>query len=152
LELTDGDDFASVFTAHDATTYTLRDSIIVYSSATVPICNDLQRMTEMRPVKKRLYAGDQVIEVTRVGTMVVNFTDEEGKERVFTALDAYYVPRFHTNCISENRLRRKGFWLRGLDDTLRHGDPHEDPKDDRIICFLKKHHRQRVMEYKPISA
>ncbi|OAQ63884.1 integrase, catalytic core [Purpureocillium lilacinum] len=58
-----------------------------------------------------------------------------------------YVPRFHTNIVSGKRLKKKGLWYCGLDNTLRMGTF----EDNDILCRLTEMYDLDIVEYKPAS-
>ena len=83
---------------------------------------------------------------TRTIKNVVN--GEKGKKQHYLELkDIAVVKGFHVNIVSKARLREKGAWYHGYDQTLRLGDE----LDNMVLCELESRHNLIFLEYKPLS-
>lgn len=142
----------------DSVFTTLRDKHPLYNStildggATTHLVNNKDLLIGIREAEETDYVmiGEGSLKVQARGTRIMeNILDSEnGKNtRDLQLINVAYVPRFHTNIISSDKLEEKGLWLHGFDHTLRIGTP----QDSQVLCRLTKKYGLKIIEYKPLS-
>ena len=123
--------------------YSLHNSFILDSGATVHICNNRQRFEDFVPASDQLYAGESRSNIEGYGTVRINLTRPSGKISIKLAHVAY-VPEFQTNTVSYRHLLKK--------------DIHWDTQkgiltfEGKLWCQLKDIDDQFVIEYQPVAA
>lgn len=130
----------------------LYNSTILDGGATTHLVNNKDLLTDVREAQETDYVmiGEGSLKVQARGTRIMEniFDSENGKNtRDLQLTNVAYVPRFHTNIISSDKLEEKGLWLHGFDHTLRLGTP----QDNQVLCRLTKKYGLKIVEYKPLS-
>jgi hypothetical protein len=95
-------------------------------------------------------AGTTQFPISGRGTRTIKnvINGEKGKKQHNLELkDVAVVEGFHVNIVSEARLREKGAWYHGYNQTLRLGDE----LDNVVLCELESRHNLIFLEYKPLS-
>jgi hypothetical protein len=128
---------------HRESSYELRRSVILDSGATVHVCNDRTKMSDLRPAfeGEQLIAGSSYIPIEGWGTMRIQVKD--GKVvRDLDLKNAALIPSFHTN-LASLRLFIKG----GV---------HWDTRQNRLtydnnlkFCDIEVKYDQWVLQYEP---
>ena len=89
------------------------------------VLNDVRRVdfevTEI-PTDSFIAAGSDHFRVVAVGTCKLRIPRLNGGSILLTLLDVPYIPGFHTNIVSEARLRKSGLWYHGRYDQMYHQD------------------------------
>ncbi len=137
------------------TSHPLRDSTCYDSCASTDVVNsqDLLEPTTLRRATPDdiILVGDTSLAVHYRGTRVMKgaLHGPEGRNTKDLILkDVAYVPNFHTNIISADKLFEKGFWFCHLDTTLRYG---QSMTANVVVMTLQRKYGLLVAEYKPIS-
>ncbi|KJZ69778.1 hypothetical protein HIM_10837 [Hirsutella minnesotensis 3608] len=130
----------------------LYNSTILDGGATTHLVNNKDLLTDIREAPETDYVmiGDSSLKVHARGTRTMEkvLDGADGKNtRDLVLINVAYVPRFHTNIISAKRLKRKGLWYCGFDNTLRMGTY----EDNDVLCRLTEKYDLEIVEYKPIS-
>ena len=102
--------------------YSLHDSFILDSGATVHICNNCHWFEDFVPASDQLYARESQSDIEGCGTVRINLTRPSGQLSI-KLVHVTYIPEFQTNTVSYNRLLKKGI----------HWD-----KQNRILAFEGK--------------
>ena len=131
----------------------LFNSTILDGGASTHLVNNKELLTDIREAEETDYVmvGEGSLKVMARGTRIMeNILDSEnGKNtRDLKLTNVAYVPHFHTNIISADKLEEKGLWHHGYDHTLRIGTPH----DNQVLCRLSKQYGLKIVEYKPLSS
>ncbi|KAJ6437605.1 reverse transcriptase family protein [Purpureocillium lavendulum] len=130
----------------------LYNSTILDGGATTHVvnCEDLLGDIREAPEADYVMIGDSSLKVHSRGTRTMRkvLDGADGKNtRDLVLVNVAYVPRFHTNIISAKRLKRKGLWYCGFDNTLRMGTF----EDNDVLCRLTEMYDLDIVEYKPVS-
>ena len=134
--------YTAGFAGHNAP-YSLHDSFILDSGATVHICNNRQRFEDFVPASDQLYAGESRSDIEGYGTVRINLTRPSGKINIKLAHVAY-IPEFQTNTVSYRRLLEKGIHWDTQNGILTF--------EGRLWCQLTDIGEQFVVEYQPVAA
>ena len=120
--------------------YSLRDSFILDSGATIHVCNNRERFKTFQSAgtNNYLYAGDSTVAIKGVGDVDIQITTSDGVSTI-TLRNTAYVPWFHTNTVSLNKFIEKGvYWnTKSYELTYR----------GAFYCRVEKHYGQWVLEY-----
>ena len=107
-----GSAFIAIFTADQInkvhTVCELRDSFLLDSGATIHICNNIRRFTDLRPGSGSILAGDTVVDIEAWGTVNINVNTPNGKA-IVPLLDVAYIPSFHTSLVPLKKALSRGF-------------------------------------------
>jgi len=144
-----------VYTALDYGAYLLSASSLLNNCGATHVVNskDLFEPGSMRkaPPGDRIETGTTSTPVhfrgRRVFRNLMNGLRGEGTEDLVLE-DVALVEGFHTNIVSEARLRKKGVWYCGGDLTLRFGKVEESVVVRKLIPMFNV----VFLEYKPISS
>ncbi|KAM4067905.1 reverse transcriptase (RNA-dependent DNA polymerase) [Hirsutella rhossiliensis] len=118
----------------------LRDSTLYDNCASTHIINSRELLTrDVVPAGTLddVLVGDTAIQVqfrgTRVMKGLLNGPDGPGT-RDLVLKNVAFIPGFHTNLISGDKLRKEGYWHCGLDNTIRFGTMERN----RILLKMSK--------------
>ena len=88
-----------------STSYPLHNSWILDSGATIHICNDRSKFRTFTPQdSKRIYAGATLQQPLGVGSVSLTLDVTNEITRELTLHEVYYIPGFHTNVVSFDKL------------------------------------------------
>ncbi len=130
----------AVLTMRAIPEYSLRDSFILDSGATIHVCNNRDRFKTFQSagINDYLYAGDSTVAIEGVGDVDIQITTSDGVSTI-TLRNTAYVPQFHTNTVSLNKFIEKGVhWNTESHELTYRGVPY---------CRVEKHYGQWVLEY-----
>lgn len=131
----------------------LSKSAIYDNCATAHIVND-KNFLEPGTFKSSqgqdvVLVGDSSVSIVGWGRSILKnfFNGPRGRCTVDFPLERVaYVPNFHTNIISAGILKKDGYWVHGLDNTIMWK---QNPK---VLRQLEEKYGLVVAEYKPISS
>jgi hypothetical protein len=89
--------------------YSLRDSFVLDSSATIYIYNDSTRFINLKPSNQLLFAGTNIVDIQGFGDVNIIISTLNGKKCYFLLKDIIYVQGFHVNIILFRKLFKTGF-------------------------------------------
>ena len=78
--------------------YVLYNNFILDSGATIYICNNLVRFTDLCPVTEFILAGDNIISIIIYDTIIIIYIIFSGPTRV-PLINVIYIPGYYTNLI-----------------------------------------------------
>jgi hypothetical protein len=83
-------------------TYPLQDSDLLDTGASLHICNDVDKFTELHPAKPSdgIFVGTTWIPIKQRETRIVFFNMGNDQPTKFTLEDVAYIPGYHTNLVS----------------------------------------------------
>ena len=129
------------FTA-SSSNYSLRDSFILDSGATVHVCNSRDRFHTFSPASKDdlLYTGNTVIPIEGFGSVDITVQTPDGP-KIIELQNTALVPSFHTSVVSLKRIvAKKVYWDMERDRLTQGG---------KTFCAVQTRHDQWVLEYNP---
>ena len=133
---------AASYSASNSSDYSLQESFILDSGATVHVCNLRNRFISFTPASEDdvLYAGNMVIPIEGFGSVDVTVQTPAGP-RLIELQQTALIPSFHTSVVSLKRLVAKGvYW------DMKNGQLTQDGK---TFCSIESHHDQWTLEYNP---
>ncbi|GMF20513.1 unnamed protein product [Phytophthora fragariaefolia] len=87
------------------------DAWVLDSGCTHHMCFDKSYFTDMKPIEKRVYLGDNnYVDVKGIGAAVLNLTDTNNKIVKLTLSKCFYLPEMKRNLLSVRCLREKGVY------------------------------------------
>jgi hypothetical protein len=143
--LEDGTFAVSSFTASSDKVYALHDSFILDSASTIHICNDPGRFQSLRQAEENdcLIAGASQVPIRGYGLVEITLQLPTTARKIRLA-NVAFVPSFHTNIVSLDRLMQKNVHWDTRQQELRLGD--------EIFGKVEKKHGQWVLEYNELPA
>jgi len=138
-------------TAHHEESYStmilpLRDSWILDSGSTIHITNSRSQLMNYQPAMsgEGVYAGNQYIPIIGRGDKEIWPTNKHGDKVRFLLTNVAYVPDFHTNLVSFDRMTAAGFYWDTENNYIY-------TKSGQHVCKVSKQCAQWVMEYNHIE-
>ncbi len=128
-------------------TYPLRDSTILISGSSDHVTNNLSYFVqgsyeECRP--REIYSGTQIVRIVGYGRRLVPIDTDSHDQEYLELKRVAYIPGFHVSVVSHDLLREAGYyWHGGANQIL-------EIASNAFICRLSRHHRQSVIEHKPL--
>jgi hypothetical protein len=119
--------FSTAFSAHALSRSTILDggsAVHLVNTTDLIVPGSFVKLTEGETVD----AGTQAIPVTGIGKRLLKGILNTGSSVKGDLMleDVRVVPGFHTNIVSESKLRNSGIWYLGYDRTLRYGSMEEN--------------------------
>jgi len=102
----------------------LRNCYVLDSASTINVCNDLSRFINTTDAEEGtgVYAGDTFVKTMKIGRIIFWPTDMNGKRFKVILTNVHYIPRFHTNIVSYDRLEEHGIYWDMRRNYLVHGN------------------------------
>ena len=143
------DNNGSVFTTAQSD-HPLYNSTIYDPGATTHVVNNSDLLYDLQKADEDDYVliGDGSLKVVARGKRrMENVLDsKDGKNtRALVISDVAFVPNFHTNVISEDKLEPTGLWYCSKDRTLRMGPV----ENSYVRCRLSVKYGLKIVEFKP---
>lgn len=124
--------------------YSLRNSFLLDSGASIHVCNDRSRFRNLRAaeLEEYLIAGSSVIQIEAFGLVEITLEGPNGPKTIVLEETAL-VSSFHTSVVSLNRFISKNVhWNTELKALTYQGRP---------FCYVQQKHQQWVLEYNPLT-
>ncbi len=102
---------ASIGYSASSSDYSLRDSFILDSGATVHVCNSRQCFATFTPASEDdlLYAGNMVVPIEEFGSVDITIQTPAGP-RLIELQHTALISSFHTSVVSLKRIVAKGVY------------------------------------------
>jgi hypothetical protein len=132
--------------------YILADSTILDNGAVINLVNDKIKLepgsfVRITGLRVTIEYGTLRLPIVGHGTRVLKRVFNQGK-RDLVLNNVAVIKGFHTNIISEYKLRSSGVWYNGFDCTLRYG-----PLEKSVVLKkLERKYNLVFIELKPLSS
>ena len=132
-----------------STCHLLKLSTILDSWTTIHVFNDLSRFINFQkaPHHHILIAGNHEVPILGYGDIHVRLTKPDGGKGTLRLRNAAFCTDFATNLVSFRILRKKGYYWENKGDNN-----YLARQDDTILCIMKEHSGQQVIEYIPTQS
>jgi hypothetical protein len=126
--------------------YELKKSTILDSGATIHVCNDRTKFLDITPASgsDELLTGDGISSIQGFGTVEIKTIGDNDLVRTIKLLNTAYVPNFHTNIVSFNKLFDAGIDWDTRNYRLTYGQ-------SQTFCKVTRKAGQWLLEHVPIT-
>lgn len=93
---------------------------MIYTGATDPICNDVNRFVSFDSKSKRttIKTGAGNVAVNATGTVILNILRSDGSINNVTLSDVLYAPGMPVSIVSHSKMRAKGYYYHGRTEKI----------------------------------
>jgi hypothetical protein len=123
--------------------YPLKKSWILDGGSDTHVCNDEERIFNLRPCREYLYTGDSQARILGYGDCHVFLNKDTKQCRKITLHNVALIPSFHTNIVAQRNLRAKNVFLDDKNCQLTF--------DGKVYATILDVHQKFVLEYNPLD-